>query len=121
MTLLAAFGVLLWRYSGEEDIVVGTPIANRQDAKLEGLIGFFVNALVMRMRVSGEKSFEELLREVKKTTLEAYQHQDVPFEKLVEELAPVRSMNTTPLFQVTFALQNVALESQEMTDLDAEP
>jgi hypothetical protein len=103
MTLLAGFGVLMSRYSGQDDIVVGTPIANRQEARLAELIGFFVNTLVMRVRVERERSFSELLREVRRMALEAYQHQDVPFERLVEELAPPRSLNTTPLFQVVFA------------------
>ena len=106
MTLLAAFGVLLSRYSGQDDIVVGSPIANRQEAQLEEMIGFFVNTLVMRVRVKGEMSFRELLGEVRGTALEAYRYQDVPFERLVEELSPQRSLNTTPVFQVVFALQN---------------
>ena len=113
MTLLAAFTVLLKRYSGQEDIVVGSPVANRQERQLEELIGFFVNTLVMRVRVGEEASFKELLKEVRSRTLEAYQHQDVPFERLVEELAPERRMNTTPLFQVVFALQNASMESQQ--------
>ena len=106
MTLLAAFAVLLSRYSGQDDIVVGSPIANRQEQQLEDLIGFFVNMLVMRVRVKGDKSFRELLHDVRKTALEAYQHQDVPFERLVEELAPERNLNESPVFQVSFALQN---------------
>src|SRR5262249_57953053 len=106
MTLLAGFGVLMSRYSGQDDIVVGAPIANRQEAQLEELIGFFVNMLVMRVRVERERSFSELLGEVRRMALEAYQHQDVPFERLVEELSPPRSLNTTPLFQVSFALHN---------------
>ena len=91
MTMLSAFAVLLSRYSGQDDIVVGSPTANRQDAQLERMIGFFVNTMVMRVRVGQASSFRELLAEVKQTALEAYQHQDVPFEKLVEELAPHRS------------------------------
>jgi nonribosomal peptide synthetase DhbF len=106
MTMLAGLGVLLGRYSGQQDIVVGSPIANRQDEQLEGLIGFFVNTLVMRVKVDGGKSFEEMMGEVKRTALEGYQHQDVPFERLVEELAPQRSLNRTPLFQVVFAYQS---------------
>ena len=106
MTLLAAFALLLERYSGQEDIVVGSPIANRQDAQLEGMIGFFVNSLVMRVRTEGEQSFRELLRAVRQTALDAYQHQDVPFERLVDELSPQRSLDRTPLFQVLFAVQN---------------
>ena len=118
MTLLAVFGVLLSRYSGQEDIVVGSPIANRQDAQLEEMIGFFVNSLVMRMRVKGEKSFRELLREVRGTALEAYQHQDVPFERVVEELSPERRLNTTPVYQVVFALQNTPSAGQKVKGLE---
>src|SRR4030095_610507 len=105
MSLLAGFGALLSRYSGQDDIVVGTPIANRQEAQLEEMIGFFVNTLVMRVRVDAEKSFGELLGEVRRVALEAYQHQDAPFERVVEELSPERSLNTTPIFQALFALQ----------------
>src|SRR6266849_6914481 len=118
MTLLAAFGVLLSRYSGQEDIVVGALIANREDAELGGLIGFFVNTLVMRVRVKPEMSFGELLGEVRRTALEAYEHQEVPFEKLVEELSPQRSLNTTPVFQVTFVLQNAPWKPQELEGLE---
>src|SRR5579864_2859248 len=106
MSLLAGFGVLLGRYSGQEDIVIGSPIANRQEAQLEEMIGFFVNTLVMRVRVKPEMSFGELLGQVRETALGAYQHQDIPFEKLVEELSPERSLNRTPLFQAGFTLQN---------------
>jgi nonribosomal peptide synthetase DhbF len=111
MTMLAGLGVLLSRYSGQQDIVVGSPIANRQEEQLEGLIGFFVNTLVMRVKVDGRKSFGEMVGEVKRTALEGYQHQDVPFERLVEVLAPQRSLNRTPLFQVVFAYQSAAAPS----------
>src|SRR5579875_2338904 len=106
MTLLAAFQVLLARYSGQSDILIGTPIANRNRAELEGLIGFFVNTLVLRARLENDPSFEQLLRRVKETTLAAYAHQDLPFEKLVEELQPQRDLSHNPLFQVMFVLQN---------------
>lgn len=106
MTLLAAFAVLLERHSGQQDIVIGTPIANRQDAQLEHLIGFFVNTLVMRLRVNPMRSFSELLETTRAMTLEAYHHQNLPFERLVEELSLSRSLNTTPVYQVFFALQN---------------
>ncbi|MCY1015594.1 non-ribosomal peptide synthase/polyketide synthase [Pyxidicoccus sp. MSG2] len=106
MALLAAFQVLLSRYSGQQDISVGSPIAGRQRGELEGLIGFFVNTLVMRAQVDDRSSFLHLLRRVKETALGAYAHQDVPFERLVEELQPARDMSRSPLFQVIFALQN---------------
>jgi amino acid adenylation domain-containing protein/non-ribosomal peptide synthase protein (TIGR01720 family) len=106
MTLLAAFQTLLYRYSGQTDIVVGTPVANRDHLQLEGLIGFFVNTLVLRTSLSGEPSFRQLLKRVREVTLGAYTHQDAPFETLVEMLQPARSLSHTPLFQVTFALES---------------
>jgi len=121
MTLLAGFGVLLSQYSGQDDIVVGSPIANRQEAQLEEMIGFFVNFLVMRIRPRAEITVRELLTEVRKTALEAYSHQDVPFERLVQELSPRRSINRTPLFQVSFALQNAPWEPQQLKGLEVEP
>ncbi|NEO74219.1 condensation domain-containing protein, partial [Moorena sp. SIO3H5] len=110
MTLLAAFKVLLSRYSGEESVAVGTPIANRNRSEIEGLIGFFVNSLVMYTDLGGDPSFTEVLNRVKQTALEAYGHQDIPFEKLVEQLQPERSLSQNPLFQVVFAVQ----ESEHM-------
>jgi non-ribosomal peptide synthetase component F len=106
MTLLAAFKVLLYRYTGEEDLVVGTPIAGRNRAEFEGLIGFFINSLVLRTKLSGNPRFVEVLKRVREVTLGAYEHQDLPFEKLVEELQPERSLSHAPLFQVVFSLQN---------------
>src|SRR6267142_565339 len=106
MTLLAAFDVLLWRYSGQDDVVVGVPIAGRNRSELEGLVGLFANTLPLRARLSGDLSFQELLGRVREVALEAYSHQDVPFDKLVEELRPERSLSHAPLFQVVFALEN---------------
>ncbi|HEU4767477.1 MAG TPA: condensation domain-containing protein, partial [Pyrinomonadaceae bacterium] len=103
MTLLAAWKVLLWRLSGERDVVVGTPVAGRGSRELEGLIGFFVNTLVLRTEVEGERSFAEVLQRVRTVCLEAYAHQEVPFERVVEELAPQRELSHGPLFQVLFA------------------
>ncbi len=117
MTLLAAFQTLLYRYSGQDDICVGTPIANRNRAEIEGLIGFFVNTLVLRTKMSGQLSFKQLLARVRETTLEAYMHQDVPFEKVVDAVQPQRDMSHSPLFQVMFTLQNVAKQAQSVEGL----
>lgn len=110
MTLLAAFQTLLHRYSGQTDITIGSPIANRHQSELEGLIGFFVNNLVLRTDLTDDPTFRSLLDRVREVTLSAYAHQDLPFEKLVEELQPIRSLNQNPLFQVVFALQNTPME-----------
>jgi amino acid adenylation domain-containing protein/FkbH-like protein len=107
MLLLAAYNVLLYRYSGQEDILVGTPIANRNRGELEGLIGFFANTLVIRTDLSGHPSFRELLSRVREAALGAFAHQDLPFEKLVEELHLERDTSHNPLFQVLFAMQNM--------------
>lgn len=107
MTLLAAFQLLLGRLAGQTDVAVGTDVANRTHVQTEGLIGFFVNQIVLRTDLRGDPTFAELLAHVRETTLEAYAHQDLPFEKLVEELAPARSLNRAPFFQVKLVLQNV--------------
>ncbi|MCP4403284.1 MAG: amino acid adenylation domain-containing protein, partial [bacterium] len=118
MTLLAAFNVLLFRYSGQTDLVVGSPIANRTHHQTEGLIGFFVNTLVLRTQINGEHTFSELLKQVRHTALEAYSRQDIPFEYLVEQLNPARSLSHSPLFQVAFALQNTPQETLEFSGLE---
>ncbi len=106
MTFLGAWQLLLARYAGEDDVSVGTPVAGRTRLETEGLIGFFVNMLVLRTELRMEGSFPELLRQVREATLGAFAHQDIPFEKLVEELAPQRSLTHAPLFQVMFALRS---------------
>jgi amino acid adenylation domain-containing protein len=106
MVMLAAFQVLLWRWSGEEDLVVGSPVAGRTRTETEGLIGFFVNTLPLRADLSGDPAFATLLHRVRETTLGAYQHQELPFERLVEALHPERSLGHAPVFQHVFALQN---------------
>jgi amino acid adenylation domain-containing protein len=117
MTLLAALQVLLSRYGGQTDILVGTPVAGRTRAETEPLIGCFVNTLVLRARVDEQQSFREFLSQVKEACLGAYAHQDVPFEKLVEELQPERSLSRTPLFQVMFALQNAPMPELRLDGL----
>ncbi|NMO18679.1 amino acid adenylation domain-containing protein [Pyxidicoccus fallax] len=120
MVLLATWQLLLSRYSGQQDVCVGSPIAGRTRPELESLIGFFVNTLVLRSQVSPELSFRELLAQVKATTLAAYEQQDVPFERLVEELRPKRSLSYSPLFQVMFVLQNTPGTEQKLPGLDVE-
>ncbi|MED1960753.1 condensation domain-containing protein, partial [Brevibacillus formosus] len=125
MTLLAAFQTLLYRYSGQEDIVVGSPVAGRNRQETENLIGFFVNTLALRTNVTGDVTFTELLARVRETALEAYAHQDLPFEKLVDELQLERSLSYSQLFQIMFVLQNFPLEEAttsgiQLTPLDSE-
>jgi len=121
MTMLAAFKTLLYHYAQQEDIVVGSPIANRNRSEIEALIGFFVNSLVLRTDLSGNPTFRELLNRVKEVALGAYAHQDLPFEKLVEELHPDRALNQNPLFQVAFALQNAPGNQLELPELTLSP
>lgn len=117
MTLLAAFQTLLWRYSNQDDIVVGSPIAGRNRVEIEDLIGFFINTLVLRANLSGNPTFRQLLDQVKETAVGAYAHQDLPFEKLVEELQPQRDLNRNPLFQVMFQFQNTAPSQPNLNGL----
>jgi amino acid adenylation domain-containing protein len=119
--LLAAFKALLYRYSGQEDIVVGVPVANRARPELEDLIGFFANTLVMRTNLSGDPAFRELLARVREVSFDAYAHQDIPFEKVVEELQPARHVSYTPLFQVMFVLQNAPMPAVEIAELNLSP
>ena len=119
MTLLAAFQALLCRYTNRPDIAVGTPVANRTSPELEGLIGFFANTLVLRADFSGDPTFRQLLGRVREAALGAYEHQDVPFERLVEELQPERSLTRPPLFNLTFALQHATPSTFKLHDLTA--
>lgn len=121
MTLLAAFQMLLHRYTHQEDIVVGTDIANRNQSEIEPLIGFFVNLLVLRTYLGGNPSFRELLRRVREVTLGAYAHQDLPFAKLVDALQLERNLSHTPLFQVLFVLQNAPMPTLELSGLTLSP
>ncbi len=117
MTLLTAFVILLSRYSGQEDIIIGSPISNRNRVALEPLIGFFVNTLVLRTRLEGNPTFIELLQQVRQMALDAYAHQDIPFDQLVETLQPQRHLSHSPLFQVMFVLQNSPSSKLELRDL----
>ncbi|WP_373528143.1 amino acid adenylation domain-containing protein [Nostoc sp.] len=117
MTLFTAYVTLLYRYTGSDDIVVGTPIANRDRVEIEGLIGFFVNTLLLRTDLSGNPSFQQLLNRVRQLALQAYAHPDLPFEELVKALQPQRDLSYTPLFQVMFVLQNLPASQIELTGL----
>ena len=116
--VLAAFNVLLHRYSGEDDIVVGTPISGRRRSELEGIVGFFLNTLAMRTDTSGNPRFSELVERTRQVTLDAFANQDVPFEKLVEELQPVRNLSHAPIFQVLFVLNTLSRASTEFGNLE---
>ncbi|HYO12242.1 MAG TPA: amino acid adenylation domain-containing protein, partial [Thermoanaerobaculia bacterium] len=121
MVLLAAFQALLYRYTGQEKIPVGSPIANRNRAEIEGLIGFFVNTLVLATDLAGDPEGRELLARVREVALEAYAHQDLPFDKLVAELEPERNLGSTPLFQVVLVLQNAPQPPLELPALRLAP
>jgi NRPS condensation-like uncharacterized protein len=120
MVSMAAFQALLWRYTGQDSILVGTPTAARSQMEIENLIGFFVNTLVFRADFADEMTFRDLVQQVRECALEAYAHQDVPFEKLVELLVPQRLMNTTPLFQVMFTFQNIPKQVFQIAGLEME-
>ncbi len=120
MVFLAAFAVVLQRYTGQDDLVIGTPIANRTHVDLEGLIGFFINTLPIRLDLSGNPTFRELLTGVRDVALDAYEHQDMPFEKLVEELQPQRDLSLPPLFQVLFQLLNLPETPLQLAGLTLE-
>ncbi|NJN82948.1 MAG: hypothetical protein HC802_12165 [Caldilineaceae bacterium] len=117
MTLLAAFDTLLWRYSGQEDVVIGTPYANRDEAEVQGLVGMFINTLVLRTDLSGNPPFRELLRRVRGTATELFSHASLPFEKLVEHLQPSRDLSYNPIFQVMFTLESEAPQAIELPGL----
>jgi amino acid adenylation domain-containing protein len=121
MTLLAAFDVLLYRYTGQQDLVVASRVAGRRRQETEGVIGFFINPLVLRMAVSGEATFRELLDHVRAVTLGAYAHQDLPFEMLVDKLHPERDLSRNPLFQVMFVLQNFPQPAANVSGLSIQP
>ena len=121
MTLLAAFKILLYRYTAQEDLVVGCPVLNRRLPEIENLLGSFVNTLVLRTNYAGSPSFRETLRRVRDTCVGAFAHQDFPFEKLVEELQPQRDVARNPIFQVMFAFQNTAVPALELPGLRSEP
>ena len=121
MTMLAVFQTLLHKYSAQKDVVVGTPIAGRTNAKLENLIGFFVNNLVIRTQFDKNLTFKDLLKKVRETTLGAFTNQDMPFDKLVEELQPVRDLSHTPIFQVMFVFQNIPVNNINIPEFELKP
>jgi non-ribosomal peptide synthetase component F len=121
MTLLAGFNLLLARYCATSDVVVGTPVANRTRTETEPLIGFFVNTLVLRTQLHDDPTIGELLKRVREVCLDAYAHQDLPFEKLAEDLQPQRDLSHTPLFQVMFTMQNLSLDEAQLPGLEIKP
>ncbi|MCA2630603.1 MULTISPECIES: amino acid adenylation domain-containing protein [unclassified Microcystis] len=120
MLLLAVFNLLLSRYSRQDDLCIGSPIANRPHPQTEGLIGFFANTLVLRNQIKSEQNFQQFLHQTRQTCLDAYQHQDIPFEFLVEQLKPVRSLSYNPIFQVMFAVENNDSEALNLPGLKIE-
>ncbi|MDP4179537.1 MAG: condensation domain-containing protein, partial [Bacillota bacterium] len=118
MVLLAAFKVLLYKYTGQEDIIVGSPVANRNRLEYEPIIGFFTNNLVLRTVFSSDDSFSMLLKNVREVTLKAYENQDIPFERLVDELHVARDMSRNPIFQILFGLHNVPTTNAEFTGIN---
>jgi acyl carrier protein len=121
MTLLSVFATLLSRYTGSDDIIIGSPIANRTNSQIESLIGFFVNTLVLRIDLNGNPRFDELLRRVRRIAIDAYAHQDIPFEQVVEELQAERNLSYSPLFQVMFVLQNAPTDALQLSELTITP
>jgi non-ribosomal peptide synthetase component F len=121
MTLLTAYGATLHYQTDQHDMLIGTPIANRQQLEIENLIGFFTNTLILRLNFAGDPSFRDLLRRVREMALGAYAHQDLPFEKLVEKLRPERSLSHNPLFQVSFTLDQVPVSETRLADLTMTP
>ncbi|MBN2442196.1 MAG: amino acid adenylation domain-containing protein [Spirochaetales bacterium] len=120
MVLLTAFNILIYRYTGVDDICLGIPVANRVRPELENLLGFFANTIVMRSDMSGDPVFIQLLKKIKQNTIEAYTHQDAPFEKLVEELKPERDLSRSPIYQIMFALQNITVPQLQQKDFSME-
>ena len=121
MALLAGFKTLLARYTGQEHIVVGTDLANRTTVETEKLIGFFINLLALHTDLSGNPTFRELLGRIKETALGAYSHQDMPFDKLVEELQPERNLSHNPIVQVLFVMQNIPRQRRALAGLELSP
>jgi aspartate racemase len=119
--MLAAFTTLLYRLTGEEDIVIGSPIANRNNIELQGLIGFFTNTIALRTRLGGNPSFREVVARARATALGAYAHQDLPFEKVVETVAPKRDPGYNPLFQVNFRAQATERPALALTGIEVDP
>ncbi|MBO1057381.1 MAG: amino acid adenylation domain-containing protein [Dolichospermum sp. JUN01] len=121
MTLLTAFAVILHRYSGQDDICIGSPFANRNRREIDTLIGFFVNTLVLRTQMEGNPSFSQLLEKIRSVVWDAHAHQDIPFEQVVEALKPERSLGYNPLFQVLFVLENFSLDTLELPGISLTP